>query len=78
MRHVDEPRLESDLAYRFQYLAEFVGFGEQDVAAIHAAAPHLAPVVPDLVNASTTSSTLTTRRGGTSSRGSPATRARCR
>jgi hypothetical protein len=51
MKHIDEPRLENDLAYRFGYLAEFTGFTEEDVAAIHAAAPCLAPVVPALVDA---------------------------
>ena len=51
MIRVNEPRLESDLGYRFQYLAEFMGFGEEDVAAIHAAAPAIAPLVPALVNA---------------------------
>ena len=51
MKRIDEPRLESDLAYRFGYVAEFMGFGPDDVAAIHAAAPHLAPVVPALVDA---------------------------
>lgn len=51
MKRIDEPRLESDLAYRFEYLAEFMGFGESDVAAIHAAAPAIAPLVPTLVNA---------------------------
>ena len=51
MKHIDEPRLESDLAYRFGYLTEFVGFGEEDINAIHGAAPHLAPLVPTLVDA---------------------------
>ncbi len=51
MNHIDEPRLESDLAYRFQYLVEFMGFSEGDVAAIHGAAPALAPLVPTLVDA---------------------------
>jgi len=51
MKHINEERLESDLGYRFHYLAEFVGFGEADAAAIHAAAPHLAPLVTALVNA---------------------------
>src|SRR4051812_24646416 len=51
MQHIQEPRLESDLGYRFQYLAEFVGFGPEDVQAIHAAASHLAPLVPALVDA---------------------------
>jgi hypothetical protein len=51
MIHVNEQRLESDLGYRFQYTSEFMGFGAEDVAAIHAAAPVLASVVPTLVDA---------------------------
>src|SRR5436190_19108738 len=51
MKQIAEQRLESDLGYRFEYLAEFMGFGAADVAAIHAAAPHLAPLVPALVDA---------------------------
>jgi hypothetical protein len=51
MEHVDERRLETDLGYRFRYLAEFMGFGAEDVAALHAAAPALAALVPALVDA---------------------------
>jgi len=51
MIRIDEQRLESDLGYRFQYLAEFMDFGAADVAAIHAAAPAIAPLVPTLVDA---------------------------
>lgn len=51
MTAIDEPRLERDLGYRFQYLAEFIGFGPDDVAAVHGAAPLLAPLVPALVDA---------------------------
>lgn len=51
MKIIDEPRLEADLGYRFHYLAEFMGFGEDDIAAIHAAAPLLAPRVAGLVDA---------------------------
>src|SRR5262249_14243469 len=51
MTHIDEPRLESDLGYRFGYLAEFIGLGAGDVAAIHGAAEKLAPLVPGLVDA---------------------------
>lgn len=51
MQQINEARLESDLAYRFQYLAEFMGFGPEDIAAIHAVAPALAPLVPTLVDA---------------------------
>jgi hypothetical protein len=51
MTQIDEPRLESDLGYRFEYLAAFMGFGPEDVATIHGAAPALAPLVPTLVDA---------------------------
>lgn len=51
MRKIDEARLETDLGYRFGYLAKFMGFGPADVEAIHAAAPGLAPLVPTLVDA---------------------------
>jgi hypothetical protein len=51
MVHIDEPKLENDLEYRFNYLAKFMGFGEEDIAAIHGAAPALAPLVPALVDA---------------------------
>ncbi len=51
IRHIDEPRLEKDLGYRFGYVAEFMGFGSEDVETIHALAPHLAPHVPALVDA---------------------------
>jgi hypothetical protein len=51
VKQIDEARLESDLAYRFGYLIEFMGFVEEDIAAIHGAAVHLGPVVPALVDA---------------------------
>ena len=51
MIRIDEDRLETDLAYRFNYLVEFMGFDEADVKAIHGAAPAIAPLVPTLVNA---------------------------
>ncbi len=51
MQNIDEPRLEQDLAYRFEYLAQFMGFGPVDVTTIHDAAGYLAPVVPQLVDA---------------------------
>jgi hypothetical protein len=51
MNHVNEGRLESDLGYRFHYVSEFMGFGAEDVDAIHAAAAVLAPLVPTLVDA---------------------------
>src|SRR4051794_36913622 len=51
MNRIDEDRLETDLGYRFGYLAEFMGFGPEDIDAIHASAPRLAPLVPGLVDA---------------------------
>ncbi len=51
LKHIDEGRLESDLGYRFGYLAEFMGFTDEDIAAIHASAGKLAPLVPSLVEA---------------------------
>jgi hypothetical protein len=51
MQRVNESRLETDLGYRFGYLAEFIEFGEGDIAAIHNAAALLAPLVPTLVDA---------------------------
>jgi hypothetical protein len=51
LQHIDEARLESDLTYRFGYLAEFVEFSAADIQAIHTAAVHLAPHVSALVDA---------------------------
>jgi hypothetical protein len=51
MNRINESRLESDLSYRFHYVAEFIGFGPQDVAVIHDAVTALAPLVPALVDA---------------------------
>jgi len=51
MKRIDEGRLETDLPYRFAWTSEFVGFGESDVEALHATAPHLGPLVPGLVDA---------------------------
>jgi hypothetical protein len=51
MKQIDEGRLESDVQYRFGYLAEFMGFGQEDIDVIHGAAPLLAPLVPAVVDA---------------------------
>ena len=51
MKEIDETRLESDLSFRFGYLTEFIGFDDDDVAALHGAAEHLAPLIPGLVDA---------------------------
>ena len=51
MKQIDERRLEDDLLYRVGYLRDFIGFDDADVAALHASAPLLAPLVPGLVDA---------------------------
>jgi hypothetical protein len=51
MQYIDESRLETDLGYRFNYLAEFMEFSDDDITSIHSAAAHLAPRVPRLVDA---------------------------
>jgi hypothetical protein len=51
MKLIDERRLEDDLLYRVGYLREFIGFDDADVAALHASAPLLSPLVPGLVDA---------------------------
>ncbi|QDT98411.1 protoglobin family protein [Gimesia aquarii] len=51
MKHIDEQLLETDLAYRFEYLKEFIGFDEADVTAIRNTIPHFAPRINGLVDA---------------------------
>jgi hypothetical protein len=48
---IDEHRLERDLGYRFGYVADFMGFGPEDIDVIHGLAPYLAPLVPAVVDA---------------------------
>lgn len=49
MQTIDESRLETDPQYRYEYLAEFIGFGPDDVSLIQASAPVLGPLIPQLV-----------------------------
>lgn len=49
MKRIDEQQLESDLANRYEYLAEFIGFTQDDVEAIHRLAPRLTPHIPTIV-----------------------------
>ncbi len=49
MQSIDETRLETDLQYRYEYLAGFMGFNSEDAALIQAIAPLLGPLIPQLV-----------------------------
>lgn len=49
MKSVDEARLETDVAYRFAYLADFIGFQQKDAELIQACGPYLGPAIPQLV-----------------------------
>eukprot|EP00741_Cyanophora_paradoxa_P005565 tig00000900_g5395.t1 len=49
--HVDKAALRDDSVYRYQYLSEFMGFSEEDIALIKSSAPLLGPLVPGLVEA---------------------------
>lgn len=51
MKHIDEAKLETDVVYRFGYLTEFMGFGQDDIDTILGAKDLLAPLVPQLVDA---------------------------
>lgn len=44
-------RLYTDLAYRFNFVAEMADFGPEDISAIKGSAPLLAPLVPAVVDA---------------------------
>lgn len=49
MQSINESRLETDSQYRFEYLADFIGFGPADAALIQGSAPYLGPLIPQLV-----------------------------
>ena len=49
MQTIDEERLKNDAQYRYEYLADFIGFGAEDAALIQAFAPHLGPRIGELV-----------------------------
>jgi hypothetical protein len=51
MEHVDRQKLYTDLQYRFNYVAKFVGFGEEDIKAIKDSANLVAPLVKTIVDA---------------------------
>jgi hypothetical protein len=50
MQTIDEAQLETDPQYRYEYLADFIGFGAEDAALIQAFAPHLGPRIAELVD----------------------------
>lgn len=50
MEHIDRQKLYTDLMYRFQYVSKFIGFGEEDIAAIKGAAGFVGPLVPTIVD----------------------------
>lgn len=49
MEKLDEQRLELDLAYRYEFLKKFVGFGPADVAAIRKVLAELVTLMPEIV-----------------------------
>ena len=49
MQAIDEGRLETDLNYRFEYLAGFIGFDADDAATVLASGPSLGPLIPLIV-----------------------------
>ncbi len=50
MQTIDEAQLDSDPQYRYEFLADFIGFTPEDAAAIQAFAPHLGPRIGELVD----------------------------
>ncbi|KAF9997058.1 hypothetical protein BGZ80_003670 [Entomortierella chlamydospora] len=51
MEHIERSQLYVDPVYRFQYVAKFMDFGEDDIQAIKGAAELIKPLVPSVVNA---------------------------
>ncbi len=50
MKAVDQARLDSDSHYRYDFLAGFIGFGEEEIQTLHEIAPHMVKVLPKLVD----------------------------
>jgi len=51
MEHIDAKKLANDLPTRVAYLRKFIGFTKDDAAALHLAAPVVAPLVPVIIDA---------------------------
>jgi hypothetical protein len=49
MKKLDEQRLELDLVYRYEFLRDFIGFGDEDVAAVRKVLGDLVMQVPEIV-----------------------------
>ena len=49
MQSIDESKLVEDIQYRYEFLADFIGFTAEDVSAIQQFAPHLGPRIGELV-----------------------------
>lgn len=49
MEKLDEQRLELDLVYRYEFLRDFIGFSDEDVAAIRKVLADLVMQVPEIV-----------------------------
>ena len=50
MQSIDETRLDTDPQYRYEFLADFIGFGPEEAKAIQRFAPHLGPKIGELVD----------------------------
>ncbi|KAI8086491.1 Protoglobin-domain-containing protein [Halteromyces radiatus] len=51
MQHIDDTKLYNDGQYRFDYVADFMEFGETDIKAIQAVAEQVRPLIPVVVDA---------------------------
>ncbi|KAF9177316.1 hypothetical protein BGZ51_008711 [Haplosporangium sp. Z 767] len=51
MEHIERSQLFTDPVYRFQYVAKFMNFGQDDIDAIKGAADLIKPLVPAVVDA---------------------------
>ena len=50
MKQINEATLEEDIQARYEFLADFMGFGTEDTAAIHGCVAQLAPIIPRMVD----------------------------
>lgn len=50
MQHIDEDQLARDPQALYDYLADFIGFGNEDVTHIRFSAPHIGPKIAEIVD----------------------------